>query len=244
MKKLTWLLSLLLLTACAELRTDELLLEKTCRDYTIAYERELGLFIISYNDRHDTLSLGDNWNYALYRYRQCRSDIPQTMSYDEFLKSAWFCLPGGEKWYAEMNRSPQAVFDSPDAPRLCDCIDEQGNYDSRNPNCEQKFQVFRSSFSDSLSWYFSFYRDRCKGTVADSVGFTMWKDTLISQAERAERLERRRRFVADSLEGTATARQCSGSNYLAPHQRSSSFRITEQCRVMTRHRSGRCGKHR
>lgn len=244
MMKQTWLLSLLLLTACAVPGTDELLLEKTCRDYTIVYEPEFGLFVISYDGRKDTLSLGDNWNYALYRYRQCRSDIPETMSYDEFLKSAWYCLPGGEKWYAEMNRSPQAVFDSPDAPRLCDCIDEQGNYDSRNPNCEQKFQVFRTPYTDSLSWYFSFYRDRCNGKVNDSVTFTGWKDTLQAGAGRAEQLRRRKAFIQDSLESTGVARQCSGSNYLAPHQRSSSYRITEQCRVMTRHRSGRCGKHR
>ncbi|MCA6362215.1 MAG: hypothetical protein IM638_04210 [Bacteroidetes bacterium] len=52
------------------------------------------------------------------------------------------------------------------------------------------------------------------------------------------------RFIQDSIESTGPARQCSGSDYLAPHQRSNSFSIYRQCRATTRHSSGRCGKHR
>lgn len=238
------LLLLFILPACDTPGVQDKLLNEKCGAYSIAYDSTYGLFIVTHDKRMDTISLQENWAMALYRYRQCSGSVAGDMTYDAFLKSDWYCLPGSETWHKMLDASPQAVFTSADAPRLCDCIDAQGNYDSGNPNCEAKFQVFRSTYSDSLSWYFSFYRDRCRGTVADSVGFTMWQDSLLSQAERAERLERRRRFVQDSLEGTPVARQCSGSSYLAPHQRSSSMRMYEQCRAMTRHRSGRCGKHR
>jgi hypothetical protein len=233
-----------LFASCGVQSTADLLLDKPCgENYTINYNSTYGLFIIQRAGNSDTLSLGENWNLALYRMKQCTGDIAPGMSYDEFRKSPHFFIPGGKNQFELLNHNPRAVFESTEAPILCDCMDEAGNYDASNPSCEKKFQIYRSGFNDSLSWLFAYYRDKCRGEV-NGQPFESWKDTVLATADRAEQQARRQRYIQDSAESTGPPRQCSGSDYLAPHQRSNSFSIYRQCRATTRHSSGRCVKHR
>lgn len=239
------LLFVVLFGSCKSESTTDLLVNSHCGNkYSIDYNADFGLFIIQRSNRSDTISLSENWDFALYRLKQCKGEISSEMSYDAFRQSSYYFLPTGQKEFDALNENPRLVFESQAAPRLCDCIDELGNYDAANPACEKKFQVYRSSFNDSLSWLFSFYRDKCRGQIAENQNFNEWKDTITAQSERAEQIARRIQFVQDSIENTAPARQCSGSDYLPPYQRTSSFSSYKQCRASTRHSSGRCGKHR
>ncbi|MBP7808689.1 MAG: hypothetical protein KA163_05320 [Bacteroidia bacterium] len=230
-----------LLVSCSQPSADDLLLSSAPGPYSISYNRELGLFLIKNKEAVDTVSLWDNWLYSLYRYRQQEKNIPSTTSYDEFIKSEWFCLPGAEQQFKLLNADPMKVFTSSPGPSMCDCITEDGNYRSGDPACEEKFQSYRINSDNNLSWQFSYFRDVCNGKVSDTVGFDTYKDSLLMKAKRAEIRMRWLKHIQDSLDAGKPKRRCSAYDYIPPHARSHTSRDSEQCRAMTT--TGRCGRH-
>lgn len=235
-----------MLLSCDTPSTADILLENAPGDkYAISYDKDFGLFVVTHEEVSDTLSLLDNWLYALYRFRQQEGDLSKETSYDDFLKSPMFCLPGSEQQFVLLNEFPDSAFTATSDPQICDCITEDGAYDLGNVNCEEKFQVFRSSFYDSLSWHFSFYRDVCRGGIDSTMRtYNAYRDSAINRGERAEKKMKRLMAIQDSIDNSGPKHQCSGTNWVPKHARSSSFRSYEQCRAMTSHVSGRCSAHR
>jgi hypothetical protein len=241
LRYLSFVLSAILLGACSQPSLDEVLLESAPGLYSITYNRDFGLFIIKQKEKTDTVSLWENWLYPLYRYRQQQKDISSGTSYDEFLKSDFYCLPGAEQQFKLLNADPLKVFTSSEGPSMCDCITENGNYRSGDPACEEKFQSYRINSNDNLSWQFSYFRDVCKGAVSDTVSFDVYKDSLLLKAKRGELRMKWLQHIQDSLDAGKPKSRCSGRDYIPPHARSSSFRDSEQCRAMTT--TGRCRRH-
>lgn len=242
MRYLLALLAIVFVSCSSPQSVEDVLMNAHPDDYHVVYEGTFGYFVVVHDEKCDTIALNENWLYALYRYRQQEGDVKESVSYDEFLKSKWFCLPGSEVEFELLNKNPDSVYGSADHPTLCECIDENGLYMSNNPICERKFQVYRSSFNDSMSWYYSFYRDVCTG-IDSSKSFTAYRDTILTRSQRAEMRLRERQRIEDSIYATYPLVRCSGQDYVPPHMRSSSFRIYEQCRAMTRNPSGKCGRH-
>lgn len=245
MKHVFFLVLIVLIESCGQKSANDLLLEQTPGEaYTIDYNKSYGLFLIKHDNNVDTISLFDNWYYALYRYRQQTKQFDLNKSYDDFLKSPLYCLPGSEAQYNLINVYPEEVFSSQSVPTFCDCIQENGVYNTTSVRCEEKFQIFRVGYNDSLQWYYNFYKDICNGEFKDTISFTAYKDTTLNRAKRAEIKAKRLRAIQDSLDNIGPKRRCSASVWIPPHQRSSSSRDYEQCRGYTSHSSGRCTLHR
>lgn len=237
-------LLLFLFAGCSGKTRDEKLLECSCEELSIRYEPAGGFFIIGKDETADTIGLAENWIMALYRYKQCRREIPAAMTYDQFTRSEQFFLPGGDVFFKAMNQDPAAVFGSGDAPTFCDCMDAQGNYDMGNPNCEKKFQVYRTGFSDSVSWYYAYHRDICTGLTSDTVSYAAYRDSTLERGKRAAALARLRQHILDSIDNSGPMRTCSGQDFVPAYRRSSGYRMYEPCRSKTGHSSGRCRRHR
>jgi len=235
------LVLMLMLQSCTTPNVDEVLLNSAPGNYSILYNREFGLFIVKQEERTDTISLWDNWLYALYRYRQQEKNISLSTNYDEFLKSDFFCLPGSEQQFAALNSDPLSAFTNSIGPAMCDCMTERGTYNSGSPACEEKFQSFRIAYDDNLNWYYSYFISICKGELSDTISIHAYKDSILNVAKRAELAQRERERIQDSIDGPKPKVRCSGTDYIPKHARASSYREYEQCRAMTT--SGRCRRH-
>jgi|GEM_PF-6391895 len=243
---LYFLLSALSITvlSCSEPHVADLMLENLPGEtYTITYNRDYGLFIVNRAETKDTLSLWDNWHYALYRYRQQEKNIPMTMNYDGFKKTNFNCLPGSEAQFELLQRDPAAAFNSPDGPGMCDCLDERNEYNQGSAACEEKFQVFRTAYDDSLHWYYSYYLKLCQGYIAANTTLDKYVDSVKSENRRLDSLYRERVRREDSIDAQRPWVTCSGSDFVPAYKRVSSMRIYESCREKTRRPSGRCRRH-